>query len=100
MRGKGLLELCNALLEKKMFSPCTYTSSRLVIVEVHSGSGILPRLQSIDKLFRNPFPKFNIITASSPNPASTTYTKKINADTSAIKSIEIPTVSYFRYPGD
>ena len=52
----------------------TYQPACPVVVKVHQGSGIFSLFQAVHKEFGDPFPKFHIVAAASPDPAMTSYT--------------------------
>ena len=52
----------------------THQSSGLVVVQVDSSPGVLTCLLRIHVLFGNPLPEIHVITAATPQPATTTCT--------------------------
>lgn len=51
----------------------TYKSTSLVVMQVDRGARVVTIFQRVHKLFSDSFSKVNIVTATSPNPSTTTF---------------------------
>lgn len=74
----GKLYRCEAIAstetDSSLVDSYTYQPACPIVVKIHQGSGILSLFQAVHKEFGDPFPKFHIVAAASPDPAMTSYT--------------------------
>lgn len=74
----GKLYRCEAIAstepDNSLVDFYTYQPACPIVVKIHQGSGILSLFQAVHKEFGDPFAKFHIVAAASPDPAMTSYT--------------------------